>query len=181
MILETERLILRPLELSDAPVIQELAAHPDIAATTLNMPHPYPAGAGERFIQSLIDNHDKTPDFVLGIVRKADQQLMGAISFRPDARHQRAEIGYWIGVPYWNQGYTSEAARRLVDYGFAERDLHRICASYFSHNIASRRVMEKAGMTYEGTLRQHVERSGKFYDLGFCGILRSEWEAQKNR
>jgi RimJ/RimL family protein N-acetyltransferase len=110
------------------------------------------------------------------MVRKADQQLMGAISLRPHQRHQRADIGYWIGVPYWNQGYTSEAARRLVDYGFAELGLRRIYASYFSHNIASRRVMEKAGMTYEGTLRQHVERLGKFYDLGYCGILRSEWE-----
>lgn len=176
MILETERLILRPLDLHDAPVIQVLASHPDIAATTLNIPHPYPAGAAEAFIQSLIDKRDSSPDIELGITRKADHLLIGKISLRPDKRHQRAEIGYWIGVPYWNQGYTTEAARRLVDYGFAELGLRRIYASYFSHNIASRRVMEKVGMSYEGTLRQHIERFGRFYDLGYCGILRSEWE-----
>ncbi len=176
MIFETERLILRPLELSDAPVIQELASHPDIAATTLNLPHPYPPGAAEAFIQSLIDNRDTSANRTFGIVRKADQQLMGNISVRPNQRHQHAELGYWIGVPYWNQGYTSEAARRVVAYCFAELGLHRVYAGYLSHNLASRRVMEKAGMIYEGTLRQHLERFGKFHDVGYCGILRAEWK-----
>jgi len=174
MILETERLILRLPQMSEAATIQALAGHPDIAATTLTMPHPYPDGAAEAFIQSLIEN--VSADSTLALIRKTDQQLMGMISLRPDQRFSRAEIGYWIGKPYWNQGYTSEAARRLVDYCFAELGLHRVYASYLSHNIASRRVMEKAGMTYEGTLREHVQRFGKFYDLGYCGILRSDWE-----
>jgi RimJ/RimL family protein N-acetyltransferase len=104
---------------------------------------------------------------------------MGMITLRPEARFSRAEIGYWIGLPYWGQGYTSEAARHMVDYGFAERGLNKVYATYFVLNPASRRVMEKAGMTYEGTLRQHVQRDGVFYDLGYCGILRSEWEARR--
>ncbi len=178
MILETERLILRPLELPDAPTIQRLASDYEIAATTLNLPHPYPEGAAETFIQGLIDKAETTMGCTLGMVRKADQQLMGVISIRVDTQHQHADLGYWIGKPYWNQGYTSEAARRTVDYGFAELGLHRIYASYFSQNIASRRVMEKAGMIYEGTLREHLERFGNFQDVGCCGILRSEWEAQ---
>ena len=177
MILETERLILRPLELKDAPTIRELAGHPDIAATTLNIPHPYPEGAAEAFIQSLTDSADAGTNYTFGMVRKADDQLVGAIGIRPVAQFDRAEIGYWIGVPYWGQGYTSEAARRVVDFGFETLKLQRIYATYFSHNVASRRVMEKAGMTYEGTLRQHVKRFDRYYNLGYCGILRAEWEA----
>ncbi|MEP7291318.1 MAG: GNAT family N-acetyltransferase [Chloroflexota bacterium] len=179
MILETERLILRPLEMTDAPTIHELAGHPEIAATTLNMPHPYPEGAAEAFIQSQIDHRDSRDNFTFGMTRKSDSQLMGDFHVHIEERHQRAEFGYWIGKPYWNQGYTSETARRLIDYCFAELGVHRVCASYFTHNLASRRVMEKAGMTYEGTLREHLERFGKFYDTGCCGILRREWEARR--
>jgi ribosomal-protein-alanine N-acetyltransferase len=178
MILETERLLLRPLTLSDAPVIQELASHPDVAATTLNIPHPYPDGAAEAFIQSRLE--DTFTGYVFGIVRKADRQLMGAIGLHPDESHQRAEIGYWIGVPYWNQGYMSEAARRVVDFGFAELRLNRIAAGYFSQNIASRRVMEKSGMIYEGMWREYLKRGDRYYDVGYYSILRSEWEARQS-
>lgn len=181
MILETDRLILRPFELRDAPMISELAGHADVAATTLNMPHPYPEAAAESFIQSLRDRAADDPNITLAIVRKIDDQFMGGISMRPVAQFDHADIGYWIGVPYWNQGYASEAARRIIDYGFAELGLHRIYAAYFVHNLASRRVMEKAGMTYEGTLRQHVKRFDQYHDLGYCGILRDEWEARRPR
>ncbi|MEO8392775.1 MAG: GNAT family N-acetyltransferase [Chloroflexota bacterium] len=174
-ILETERLILRPLAMSDAPTVRLLAGDYEVAKTTLNMPHPYPEDAAEAFIQSRIDNADKGS--VFGIVRKADQQLMGAMGIHPEGRFSRAEMGYWLGVPYWNQGYASEAARRIVAFGFEELELNRIHASYFSENIASRRVMEKAGMIYEGTLRQHIVRDGVYYDLGCCGIVRSDWDS----
>jgi RimJ/RimL family protein N-acetyltransferase len=173
---ETDRLILRPLELTDAPNMQRLAAHSDVAATNLNMPHPYPEGAAEAFIEA---QADIAPNITLGMVRKSDLQWMGVIHLDVNLRHQRADFGYWIGVPYWNQGYTSEAARRLVNYCFADLGLNRVCAGYFTHNPASRRVMEKAGLTYEGTLRQHYERFGAFHDVGYCGILRSEWLARQ--
>jgi ribosomal-protein-alanine N-acetyltransferase len=172
--LETERLILRAFSLSDAPALSQLAGHPDIAATTLNMPQPYTEADAKAFIESAQDN-SKNHSFA--IVRKSDQQLLGGMGIHPDMRHQHAELGYWIGVPYWNQGYASETARRIVAYGFEDLKLRRIYAGYFTQNIASRRVMEKVGMTYEGTLRQHYERFGNFYDVGYLSILRSEWES----
>ncbi len=180
MILETERLILRPLELSDAPTMRQLADHLEVAATNLNMPHPYPEGAAEAFIQASLNTFDESTDITLALVRKTDMQWMGVIHLDISDRHQHAEFGYWIGVPYWNHGYTTEAARRLVDYCFADLNLRRVAASYFTHNPGSRRVMEKIGMTYEGTLRQHYERFGKFYDVGYYAILRSEWEAARS-
>jgi ribosomal-protein-alanine N-acetyltransferase len=71
----------------------------------------------------------------------------------------------------------SEAARRIVQFGFEELNLTRIQATYLTENTASRRVMEKIGMTYEGTLRSYVQKWEKDRDLGMCAILRSEWEA----
>lgn len=179
MLLETERLLLRPLELSDAPMLSKLANNIEIAATTLSMPFPYPEGAAESFIRALQESAELSPDLNLGMIRKADQQWMGIIHLGVNHRHQHAEFGYWIGVPYWSQGYTSEAAQRLVDHAFADLGLRRVYASYFTHNVGSRRVMEKVGMTYEGRLRQHYERFGNFYDVGYYGIMRDEWEAQR--
>ena len=83
-------------------------------------------------------------------------------------------MGYWMGVPYWNHGYCSEAARALVAHGFQQMGLHRIYAFHFVRNPASGRVMQKAGMTYEGTLRQHVKKWERYEDLTAYGILRSE-------
>ena len=83
-------------------------------------------------------------------------------------------MGYWIGVPYWNKGYCSEAAKALIGYGFDELGLNRVFAEHMVRNPASGRVMEKAGMTYEGTLRQHVKKWDRYEDLKVYGILRTE-------
>lgn len=175
MHLETDRLILRPLELEDAPAIQRLVSVREIAATTLNIPHPYPEGAAEAFIKTSHEHRDQGTAYTFGIVRTADSAFLGSIGLRVKREYERAELGYWIGVPYWNQGYTTEAARRMIDFGFSYLGLNRIYATYFTSNPASRRVMEKAGMVYEATLPQHVRRFDKFHDLGYCGILRSMW------
>jgi RimJ/RimL family protein N-acetyltransferase len=90
-----------------------------------------------------------------------------------------AEIGYWIGVPYWNRGYASEAAAEIVRYGFEECGMDRIFACHFQRNPASGRVLQKVGMQYEGTLRRHLVKWGERIDLAFYGILREEWEAKR--
>ena len=88
---------------------------------------------------------------------------------------QRGELAYWIGVPYWNNGYCTEAAEAVLRYGFLNRGLNRIHASYFSQNSASGRVLEKLGMIHEGTQRQHVMKWGVFIDMELMAILRVEW------
>ena len=91
---------------------------------------------------------------------------------------------FWIGTPYWGNGYATEAAKALIDYCFRDLNLNRVAASYFGSNLASRRVMEKAGMTYEGILRQAIIREipalnhRVVHDLGYCSILRDEWQAE---
>jgi RimJ/RimL family protein N-acetyltransferase len=174
--LSTARLHLRAPQWQDAPAIQRYASAPEVAATTLNIPHPYPENAAEEFIESLQDQ-EATGSFTFAIVRQADDQLIGLIGLGLDSDHQRAELGYWIGVPHWNAGYATEAVRRLIEFGFETLGANRIYAYYFTHNPASGRVMEKANMTYEGTLRQHVHKEGRFIDLAIRAILRDDWHA----
>ena len=85
--------------------------------------------------------------------------------------HRRAELGYWVARPFWNQGYASEGARALVRFGFAELGLHRVSAHHYSRNPASGKVMQKIGMRFEGLLRQHVFKWGVFEDIEMYGIL----------
>ncbi|HSL71791.1 MAG TPA: GNAT family protein, partial [Longimicrobiales bacterium] len=102
---------------------------------------------------------------------------LGAVGLRIEQLHRRAELGYWIGVPYWSQGYCTEAARAVLRFGFEALELNRIHASYLARNPASGRVMQKLGMQYEGQLRQHVRKWDVFEDIVTYAILQSEFRA----
>lgn len=173
--LYTDRLCLRPLTLEDAARVQQLAGDKDIARTTLTIPHPYPDGAAEQWISSQKERFEKDELVNFAVTGKDDRALMGVVSLKLDLAHAHAELGYWIGKPYWSQGYTTEAARAVLEYGFRELKLHRIYAHYMAHNPASGRVMEKLGMTYEGRLRGHILKWGTFYDVVAYSILEDEF------
>jgi [ribosomal protein S5]-alanine N-acetyltransferase len=170
----TERLVLRPFALSDAADVQRLAGEWAVADTTLSIPHPYPDGAAGQWISSHAERFERREIMTLAVTLRDGGELAGCISLRLHDAHGRAELGYWMGVPYWNRGYCSEAARALVAYGFEQLGLHRIYAHHLTRNPASGRVMQKAGMIYEGTQRQHVKKWERYEDLAAYGILRSE-------
>lgn len=109
------------------------------------------------------------------IIRTDDDELIGAIGLTIDRSHLRAELGYWIGVRYWNQGYATEAARAILSCGFDELGLNRIYAVHLVRNPASGRVMQKVGMQREGRLRAHVRKWDRFEDVDAYGILADEW------
>ncbi len=171
--LHTERLILRPFSPQDALDVQNLAGERAIAATTLSIPHPYEDGMAEEWIGHHQVRFDSGESVVFAITLREGGALIGAIGFELQKEHSRAEMGYWVGVPYWNQGYCTEAAREMLRYGFKELGLNRITATYFQGNPASGRVMQKIGMQHEGTLRQHVRKWGEYKDLEFYAILKS--------
>jgi len=178
-ILETERLILRPFQLNDAETAQTLAGDKQIAATTLTIPHPYEDGMAETWINTHQETYNQGKGVTYAITLKETNELAGAISLmRIDENHQ-AELGYWVGVPYWNKGYCTEAGKAILEYGFETRELNRIHACYINRNPASGRVLEKLGMSHEGTRRQHVQKWGVYEDLDLKGILRSDWENQR--
>ena len=130
-ILETERLLLRPLVAADAPQMTALAGDYDVAAGTLTLPHPYAQSDAEQFISRFQTASSADPDHVFALALRADDRLIGVIGLHEARSFLRAEMGYWLGKPYWNQGYASEAARRLVRYGFETLNLNRIHAACF--------------------------------------------------
>ena len=108
-----------------------------------------------------------------------DGPLLGTIRLVLHAADNNAEIGYWIGKPFWNNGYCTEAARAVVAYGFDVLGLERIFAHYLARNPASGRVLIKLGMQQEGLLRRHRRKFGRYEDLIVCGITKAEWQKQK--
>ncbi|WP_280768070.1 GNAT family N-acetyltransferase [Salipaludibacillus daqingensis] len=174
--LETDRLLLRPLHGSDANRIEELASKYDVAKTTLNIPHPYPPGSAKNFIQRVNISQENGELVIFAIIEKSSQHLIGLINIKINATHKRGELGYWIGASYWGQGYCTEAARELLRYCFKELDLNKVLANAFKNNPGSWRVMEKIGLIYEGTLKQHVYRFDQFYDLMMYGLIKDEYE-----
>lgn len=173
--LKTKRLILKPFILDDAPDVQRLAGDRAIAATTTNIPHPYEDGAAEAWIATHQDEFDDGMTVTLAITLKEDNSLIGAIGLNIRKEHENGELGYWVGKPYWNQGYCTEAAEAVLEYGFRILNLNRIYATYMNDNPPSGRVMEKIGMKYEGRLRQHMKKWGKFKDLKIYSILKDEY------
>jgi ribosomal-protein-alanine N-acetyltransferase len=169
--LRTERLTLRPFAPEDAPAVELLAGAYDVALNTLSVPHPYPADVAAAWIATHRSDFeaDRNHHFAVD-----DGQLAGAIGLMMKG-DGIAEIGYWIGGPFRGRGYATEAAREIVRYGFEACGLHRIYAGYFTRNPGSGRVLEKAGLKYEGTLRHHVCKWGEYVDVAYLGILRTEW------
>lgn len=173
--LETERLLLRKLELNDADRVEELASDYELAKTTLNVPHPYPPGSAGDFIQSMWKAEERGM-VVFAIVEKESNSLIGIINIKQTLAYKRGELGYWVGRPYWGKGYGTEAARAVVGFGFKELGLNKVFAGAFADNPGSWRIMEKVGMKHEGTWRQHAMRDGRFVDLVYYGVLREEYE-----
>ena len=175
-VLRTERLVLRPFALSDAADIQRLAGEWEIADTTLNISHPYEDGMAEEWIATHKPRFEEGKLCNFAITLRDSGDLVGAVGLVITRRFDHAELGYWIGKPYWGKGYCTEAARAVIGYGFTHLDLHRIHASHMARNPASGRVMENTGMKREGVLRGHVKKWDKYEDLVVYAILRHEWE-----
>ena len=173
--LSTPRLTLRAFKQEDAPTVQKLAGAWEIAETTGNIPHPYEDGVAEAWIRSQPERFDRGEIANFAMTLTETSELIGAIGLVFHADQHMAELGYWVGVPYWGRGYCTEAAQELLHYGFKQRNLNRIFARHMTKNPASGRVMQKIGMKYEGTLRQSILRFGKYEDAAIYGILKDEY------
>jgi len=124
-------------------------------------PHPYTRGDARRWLEIAIDLKPET-NFAIAV----GDQAVGAIGFSPqaDVGYRSAEIGYWIGEQFWGRGIASDALKAVTDHAFASFDLNRLYAHVFEWNVASARVLEKAGYELEGRLRKSVTKDGKTVD-----------------
>ncbi len=147
----TERLLLRPLADADAPAIQEMAGDERVARFTARVPHPYPAGAAEEIIAEARRQVARDEARIFAIALKEEPSaLIGMIGLerRDDGR---VEIGYWLGAPFWGRGLMSEAAKAVAAFGLRWRPGETIVTHTFPENVASQRVLEKAGFRRDGT------------------------------
>lgn len=174
--LVTERLLLRPLKISDAKRVSELAGHRDIAAQSIQIPHPYSEQDAEKWIVAQSTDPDSDTHLNFAITTRSNGDLVGVIGLlhiKPE--HESAELGYWIGKPFWNRGYATEAVGAIVDYAFCVLGLNRVYSQYMSENPASGKVLNKCGFVHEGTLRQHLKKWGKYEDIEMAAIIRDEY------
>ena|SRR5271165_4095050 len=174
--LQTGRLTLRAYTRTDIPALIPLIGAREVAATTLRIPHPYTRDDARDFIAITQDEHSGGTGLHLAIVLRESETLCGGVGLRIESDHRRAELGYWIGVPHWGNGYATEAAGAVVNYGFSMLGLRRIFASHFANNSASARVLRKIGMRREGCQRAHVLKWGQFIDLELYGMVVSDIE-----
>ena len=174
--IRTRRLTLRPFGIDDAKRVQQLAGDRAIASTTLNIPHPYEDGMAEDWIETHTELFEAGTQVVFAIELSIEASLIGAISLMHiDHMLEHAELGYWIGKPYWNQGYCTEAGHALFTYAFEKLGINRIFGYHFIRNPASGRVMSKLRMQYKGCLWRHVEKWGEYEDLAVYEIVRSDF------
>ena len=179
LILETERLLLRRPKRHDAQALADAIGHPDINATTLGIPFPYSLDDALSWIDRQDDPDVQAVQVNLNFfISDTDELIGGAGLSSINEKHHRAELGYWCAVGHWGKGFTTEAAERILRYGFEELALERIYAICFASNPASARVMEKNGMTFEGTAYHEFMKNDKFIDMHHYAILRSDWLKQ---
>jgi [ribosomal protein S5]-alanine N-acetyltransferase len=172
--LHTPRLILRPFALEDAPVVVELAGQREIADTTISVPHPYSEVQARDWISKQVGLATEGKEISLAITVGGD--LIGAVGLRDiHQEHWHAELGSWIGVPWWGKGYATEAALAVLGFAFEQLELNRVHAHHMVRNPASGRVLQKIGMRKEGVLRQAVRKWGVFEDVVILAILREDW------
>ncbi|MCS5666036.1 MAG: GNAT family N-acetyltransferase [Dehalococcoidia bacterium] len=176
MIIETEQLQLRPIKLSDATDLQRLAGDRDVASTTLSIDHPYTEGMAEKWIRSSQRKIAAGTLVTFAITLLADGSFVGAIILHPDDGGKQGELSYWIGKPYWNQGYATEAVEGMLDHAFRTLQFERIYAAHFTRNPSSGRVMQKAGMHYEGSQLGPTVKWGVVENLELYGVTRKQFQ-----
>lgn len=172
--LRTSRLLLRPFVPADAAAVSRYAGAREVAATTANIPHPYREETAVEWI-ACHEGWWAAREQVVFAIETSSEPVIGAIGLVLAPPHRRAELGYWIGVPFWGRGFATEAARAVVGFGFEELGLRRIQAIHFATNPASGRVLAKTGFTVEGLLRSHAVKWDVAYDVVVSGLLRAEW------
>lgn len=173
---ETERLVLRPWTEEDAEDLYRYASHPNVGPIT-GWPAHTSVKESRQIIRDVLSASEN-----YAVVPKSVGHPVGSIGLMVGAAsniglpNTEAEIGYWIGVPYWGQGLIPEATREIMRHGFEDLELQRIWGGYFDGNEKSKRVLEKCGFRYHHTEEDVPCRIGGLLRTEhFTCITRHEW------
>lgn len=165
---------LRAWKTEDAKSLAQAADNPNIAKNLRNaFPNPYTLEDARWYINDSIANAGKRQ---LNYAIVVDGQAVGGIGIfvKEDVYEKSAELGYWLAEEYWRQGIMSEAVKRICGEAFVSFDIVRIFAEPFADNAGSRGVLEKAGFTCEGTMRDGVYKNGEIHSYCMYSLLREE-------
>lgn len=168
-----EGLRLRPLKESDASAIQNLGNNKEIWRWVRDrFPHPFTLEDARDYLDRLSNNKLR---FYRAI--EFEDKVVGVIGLRKREYIYRfsCELGYWIGQPYWNMGFATQAVKTMLSIAFDEWEMERVDAYTMQGNDASQRVLEKAEFTYEGVMRKGLYKDGEFHDQLFFSILKDEY------
>lgn len=165
---------IRKWELSDAKDLALALSNKKIQDNLRDgLPYPYTEQDGKDYISSMLSaNANETFAFAVTV----EDRVVGSIGvFRQENIHrQTAELGYYVAEEYWGKGIMTKAVKQICEYVFDRSDIIRIYAEPFAYNIASCRVLEKAGFQYEGTLRSNAVKHGKVIDMKMYSLLKKE-------
>lgn len=178
-VLETERLIFRRLQSSDAKDMYEYACRAETSEYLTWEKHPYYSYTVEliRFLQK---EYLAGRYYDFAVVLKENGKMIGTAGLTTyDAKNSVAEVGYVINPDYHGRGIGTEALGAIINFAFCELGVNRVEARYIKENTASLKVMEKCSMTCEGIQRQKMFIKGEYRDIGTCSILKSEYFTQK--
>lgn len=174
--LHSPRLVLRPIVIEDIDAVFSACSNPRVTEYTQFETHRDRAES-EAFIRECLSamSPDGKVDFAIAR-REAPGSLIGMCGARriENRCNSAVEFGYWLAEECWNQGYATEAVRVLVPFLFDHYGAERVQAHTFAENAASGRVLDKAGLSYEGTLRRAMYRRGRYWDVRMYSVLRSE-------
>ena len=174
--IETTRLTLRRLALTDSEMMFRNWTSDDKVTRFLRWDAHRTIDDTKNMIQRRFESYQDISTYYWGIYLK-DGVMIGSIGIVITSEYDfKGELGYKIGSRWWNQGYTSEAARAVIDYMFSNTDIERIEAFSSVENPASARVMEKIGMRCEGLLQHYYKTREGFQDCTLFGIIRNRWE-----
>ena len=172
-VLETKRLALRAPRLEDAKTVATLANDRRIAENTARIPHPYKTADAESFI-GLVNKSDGEATFLITL---RDETVLGTCGVVDG--EQGAEVGYWLGVPYWGKGYATEALHALIDYAFTDLEQATLHAGARVTNPASRRVLEKCGFQWTGVGLYRINSIRSSAPIDRFRLERGIWTALK--
>jgi len=179
--LNTTRLLLRPLNEHDASALFGIFSDPRVTRYLARGAWPSISDAHERIARD-IEAMGSGKYLCLGVVRRADQALVGECSlFNWLPQSRRAELGYALGHEAWGHGYINEALQALLEHGFSEMALNRVEADIDPRNLASAKTLEHLGFQKEGTLRERWIVNGEVSDTGLHGLLASDWKLRHGR
>lgn len=173
--LESERLLLRRLCMRDALDIFDYSRDPEVARHVLWSAHAS-LSESRSYIRYMLRRYRLGDPSSWGIVLKSENRVIGTIGFMwIQEENASAEVGYSLSRAYWNRGIMTEALRLVLEFGFQRLRLNRIEAQHEVDNPASGAVMRKAGMAYEGILRQRLCNKGRFVDVALYAALRADY------